>query len=187
MKSALPAGTVVRLKEVSVWEQYRWWLIGIFGFICLQTLLIGSLLHHLAKRKHAEEGLARSESNLRRAQEIGIIGSLRYDIKEDRVTWSAGAREIFDLPSGSRLNYHSFMRFIHPDDRERVNASWQAALEGKPYDLEHRILFGDAVKWVRAKFELEFDKTGKPRTAAGIVQDITARKNTEEEVSRSRR
>jgi PAS domain S-box-containing protein len=186
-ESALPAGSIVRFKEISPWEQHKWWLIGIFGFICLQTLLIAALFHHLNKRKQAEKGLAQSESNLRRAQEIGLIGSLRYDVKEDRVTWSAGAKEIFDLPFDSRLNYQSFMRLIHPDDRERVNASWQAAREGKPFDLEHRILFGDAVKWVRAKFELEFDKTGKPRTATGIVQDITARKNTKEEASRFRR
>jgi PAS domain S-box-containing protein len=185
-ESALPAGSIVRFRELSLWEQYQWWLIGTLAFICLQTLLIGSLLYHLAKRKHAEKVLGQSESNLRRAQEIGRIGSLRYDIQEDRVTWSAGAKKIFDLPSDSTLNYQSFMRLIHPDDRERVNAGLQAAREGKPYDQEHRILVGDTVKWVRAKFELEFNKTGKSQTATGILQDITARKNTEEEVSRFR-
>ena len=131
-ESTLPAGSIVRFKEFSLWEQYRWWLIGTFAFIGLQTLLIAALFHHLIKRKQAEKGLARSESNLRKAQEIGLIESLRYDIKENRVSWSAGAKEIFDLPSDSRLNYQSFMRLIHPDDRERVDAGWQAARNGKP-------------------------------------------------------
>ena len=178
-ESALPRGSIIRFKETSLWEVYRWWFIGTFSFICLQTLLIAQLMNNLNKRK-------RAEANLKRAQEIASIGSLRYNIQQDRVDWSAGANEIFGLPRDSALTYEEFLQIVHPEDREQVRMRWRAALEGEAYDLEHRVLVGGMVRWVRAKFEVEFDKRGKPLAATGSVQDITPRKRSEEETSRFR-
>ena len=178
-ESALPPGSIIRFRETSLWEVYRWWVIGIFSFICLQTLFITLLLNNIDKRR-------RAEGNLKRAQEISSIGSLRYDIQKDVVNWSAGANEIFGLPPDSQLTYKAFMQIIHPEDREQVKMRWKTALEGDAYDLEHRILVGGVVRWVRAKFEVEFDKHRKPLAATGSVQDITPRKTSEEEASRFR-
>ena len=178
-ESALPRGSIIRFRETSLWEDYRWWVIGTFSFICLQTLLIALLKNNLDKRK-------RADANLKRAQEIASIGSLRYDIQKDVVNWSAGANEIFGLPPDSQLTYKAFMQIIHPEDREQAKMRWRAALEGGAYDLEHRILVGGVVRWVRAKFEVEFDKHRKPLAATGSVQDITPRKKSEEETSRFR-
>ena len=75
-ESALPRGSVIRFRETSLWEVYRWWVVGTFSFICLQTLLIAQLKNNLNKRK-------RAEANLKRAQEIASIGSLRYDVQKD--------------------------------------------------------------------------------------------------------
>jgi len=185
-ESALPRGSIIRFKETSLWEVYRWWVIGTFSFICLQTLLIAQLMNNLNKRKRAEAGLAKSEANLKRAQEIASIGSLCYDIQKDGIDWSAGTNEIFGLPSEAELTYEAFLQIVHPEDREQVRMRWRAALEGEAYDLEHRILVGGMVRWVRAKFEVEFDKRGKPLAATGSVQDITPRKRMEEETSRFR-
>ena len=178
-ESALPPGSIVLFKETSLWEVYRWWVIGTLSFICLQTLLIALLMNNLDKRK-------RADANLKRAQEIASIGSLRYDIRKDVVNWSAGANEILGLPPDSQLTYKAFMKIIHPEDREQVKMRWKTALEGDAYDLEHRILVGGVVRWVRAKFEVEFDKHRKPLAATGNMQDITPRKKLEEETSRFR-
>jgi len=178
-ESSLPPGSIVRFRETSLWEVYRWWVISIFSFICLQTLFIALLMNHIDKRK-------RAEGNLKRAQEISSIGSLRYDIRKDVVNWSAGANEIFGLPRDSQLTYETFVQIVHPEDREETKRRWTAALKGEPYDLEHRILVGGVVRWVRAKFEVEFDKHHKPIAATGSVQDITPRKRSEEETSRFR-
>jgi PAS domain S-box-containing protein len=178
-ENALPQGSTILFRETSLWEVYKWWVIGAFSFICLQTLFIALLMNNLDKRK-------RAEANLRRAQEIASIGSLYYNIQEDAVSWSAGANEIFGLPPDSGLTYEAFLQVVHPEDREQVLMRWRAALEGETYDLEHRILVGGMVRWVRAKFEVKFDKRGKPLAATGSVQDITPRKRLEEETSRFR-
>jgi PAS domain S-box-containing protein len=178
-ENALPQGSTILFRETSLWEVYKWWVIGAFSFICLQTLLIVLLMNNLDKRK-------RAEANLRRAQEIASIGSFYYNIQEDAVSWSVGADEIFGLSPDSGLTYEAFLQIVHPEDREQVLMRWRAALEGETYDLEHRILVGGMVRWVRAKIEVKFDKRGKPFAATGSVQDITPRKRSEEETSRFR-
>ncbi len=60
-----------------------------------------------------------------------------------------------------------------------------AALDGKPYDIEHRIVADGNIKWVRERAELEFDAEGGLRGGFGTVQDITERKETEEKLRKS--
>jgi PAS domain S-box-containing protein len=57
-----------------------------------------------------------------------------------------------------------------------------AALHGEPYDIEHRIIVDDEVKWVRERAELEFNSKGELKGGFGTVQDITERKRIENEL-----
>ena len=62
-ESRLPPGSVVRFRSPSVWEQYRWYIIGALAIITVQALLIVGLLLHRARRR-------RAETELRESQEI---------------------------------------------------------------------------------------------------------------------
>src|SRR6476620_4472504 len=53
-EAKLPPGTVVRFREFSVWELYKWRIIGGISLIILQALLIVGLLLNRAKRRKAE-------------------------------------------------------------------------------------------------------------------------------------
>ena len=176
----LPPGSIIRFKELSPWDEYRWWIIGTVAFICLLLLLISLLTSNLLRRKQAESNLARSEASLKKAQEVASTGSFCIDIKSRRVVWSAGANEIFGLPPDSEPSYESLLQVIHPVDREMVQGKWAAALEGEPFDLEYRILAGEGEKWVRATLQVEFDTDGHAVSATGIAQDINHRKMAEE-------
>jgi PAS domain S-box-containing protein len=66
-----------------------------------------------------------------------------------------------------------------------VDRKWRAALEGEPYDIEHRIVVGSTVKWVRERAEVEVDAGGQLLGGFGITQDISDRKQAEEELRRS--
>jgi PAS domain S-box-containing protein len=136
----------------------------------------------ITERKAAEEALRQSEANLNRAQEIAHIGSWHLDIARNQLTWSDEVFRIFGITKDKPLTYESFLDLVHPEDREAIDRAWTAALKGARYDIEHRIIVGGEVKWVREQAQLEFDTGGRPLSGIGTVHDITARKHSENEI-----
>lgn len=132
------------------------------------------------QRKQTEDALHRSEATLIRAQKVGHIGSWVLDLQHNTLTWSAEVYRIFGMPPGTPLTYETFLACIHPEDREYADRSWQEALVGAPYDIEHRIVVGEEVKWAHERAELQFDAEGAPLNGIGTVQDITEHKRAEE-------
>ena len=55
---ALPAGSLVRFRELSVWDSYRWYIIGGVVALVLQAGLIVGLLVNRAQRRRAQQDLA---------------------------------------------------------------------------------------------------------------------------------
>ena len=129
--------------------------------------------------KLAEDELLKQKYFLQKAQEIGSIGTWELDIQKNELLWTDENYRIFGLPIGSQLTYETFLNCIHPDDRQYVDAEWAASCSGKPYDIEHRIIVDEEVKWVREKAELQFDENGECIRGTGFTQDITIQKMTE--------
>ena len=140
------------------------------------------LSNEVEERKRAEEALRESREDMSRAQEVGSIGSWRLDVRRNVLAWSDENHRIFGIPKGTPLTYETFLSTIHPDDREYVDTQWKAGLRGEPYDIEHRLVVDGQIKWVREKAYIEFDKDGSLLGGFGITQDITARKQIEEDV-----
>jgi PAS domain S-box-containing protein len=132
--------------------------------------------------KQAKQALLESEQDLNRAQAVARTGSWRLDVRRNQLLWSDETHRIFDIPRGTPMTYETFLSNVHPEDREYVDHKWAAALRGEPYDIEHRIIVGNEVKWVRERAELEFDSKGELKGGFGTVQDITERKQVENEL-----
>lgn len=124
----------------------------------------------------SEIDLRNSLQELQRAQFIGCIGSWHLDAVTLRLTWSAETYHLFGIAPGTPMSYAAFVAAVHPLDRTTVEACWQAALHGEPYDIEHRILVDGQVRWMRERAELEFAADGQVFCAHGTVQDVTERK-----------
>ncbi|MEJ2744430.1 MAG: PAS domain-containing protein [bacterium] len=146
-----------------------------------ELLKINETLEQRVAERTAE--LNESREDLKRAQAVAHTGSWRLDVRRNELLWSEETHRIFGIPMGTPLTYEKFLGAVHPDDRDYVDRKWKAGLRGEPYDVEHRILVGNAVKWVRERAELEFDKDGRVRGGFGTVQDITARKRAEAKIS----
>ncbi|NLX94553.1 MAG: response regulator [Rhodopirellula sp.] len=134
----------------------------------------------LAERDHLAESLRASHEDLDRAQAVAHYGSWRLNVQRNELLWSDEIWRIFALPKETPLSYQTFLDAVHPDDRNDVHEKWSAALHGAPYDIEHRIVVGDRIKWVREKAELEFDREGVLLGGFGTTQDITEKKRAEE-------
>jgi PAS domain S-box-containing protein len=144
-----------------------------------------ALFIDVTERRQIEEALREREADLNRAQTVGHIGSWRLDVQRDVLEWSDESYRLFGVPPGTPLTYETFLGLVHPEDRERVDQAWQAALRDAPYDIDHRIVVDGTVKWIRERAELEFDPEGKLRGGFGTCQDITERKLAEEELRRA--
>jgi PAS domain S-box-containing protein len=137
------------------------------------------ILRDISERLRAERALLESRQDLNRAQAVAHVGSWRLDLRRNELAWSAENHRIFGVPEGTPMTYEGFLGIIHPEDREYVHREWSAGLRGAPYDIEHRIVVGDTVKWVRERAELEFDEKGGLLGGFGTTQDITERKAAE--------
>ena len=136
----------------------------------------------ITERKHFEQRLRQSEADLKEAQAVAHFGSWTLDIVADNLQWSDEVFRIFGLDKNSPQKLVNFLERIHPDDRERVLTDWMAALQGQAYDSEHRIFVDQKVRWVRERAHVRFDTAGQPVFAVGTVQDITERRQSEEQL-----
>jgi len=139
----------------------------------------------ISRQKKTEQLLRTSEADLRRAQIVAQTGSWRLNVRRDELIWSDENHCIFGIPKGERLTYETFLATVHPQDKAMVDAAWQAALQGVPYDIEHRIVVDGETKWVRERAELEFDADGSLLGAFGSTQEITGLKRAEAALSAS--
>jgi len=126
------------------------------------------------------------ERDLKKTQSVAKLGSWSFDFRKGEFRWSEETCNIFRLPVGEAMSFDNFFQYIYPDDREKVRSRWNRAKAGEPYSIEHRIIAGDLLKWVRVKVELELGDSGDAVFAFGTVQDITEKKLEEEQRNKQR-
>ena len=144
----------------------------------------------ITERKRAEDAMLESEAQLKFSQRVAHVGHWVWDTITNQVMWSDEMKRIFGVdPVAFNGDMDKIIaEAIHPDDREKVNASNGSVLsEQKPVPLEYRVIWPDAsvhTIWAEAG-ERKLDDQGKIIQLSGIVQDISERKKAEEKIERS--
>ena len=140
------------------------------------------LLKEIEERKRVEQDLKNKERSLAEAQRIAHLGNWDWNIVTNELFWSDEIYRIFGLtPQEFGATYEAFLNSVHPDDRNLVDRSVDAALqEDKPYSIDHRIVLPDGSEHiVHEQAEVIRDDAGQAIRMAGTVQDITERKKAE--------
>ncbi len=141
-----------------------------------------------AARQRAEAKLRRSQAMAATAAQMANLGTWDYDPYADRLEWSDETIRIFGISHsefpGTRTG---FLRFVHPEDLERVSAMGSARETGDPYvEGEYRIVRGDgSVRHVYERSTWILDEHGKLARAAGVLMDITDRRVADETIRES--
>lgn len=159
----------------------------------LVSLLLSVLVWQLASGRARALKLAqdmtselrKSEEQLKDAQRMAHIGSWDLDIATGTLTWSDEIYRIFEIdPASFGASYEAFLNAIHPEDRDRVNSTFNDSVQNHiPYSIEHRLLFPDGrIKFVHEKGETFYDAEGLALRSMGTVQDITEQKITQERI-----
>jgi len=129
--------------------------------------------------------LKESRKRLRLALEMAQLGDWELDLRTGLATRSRRHDQIFgyDEPLED-WNYDIFMEHVHPADRDYVNERFQRTLnEGQNWEFESRIVTpGGDIRWIWAQGGLSHDGDGKPLRMLGLVDDITDRKQAEQEL-----
>ncbi|HEY9734729.1 MAG TPA: ATP-binding protein [Trichocoleus sp.] len=141
--------------------------------------------------QHSLAALSEREARLAEAQSVARLGSWEYDLQEKRLTCSDELFRLYGLeptaenPTAYLEEIRSYQR-IHPDDREQVKAVIrQAAADGQPYEIDHRILRADGqVRYVQTRGRALLDESGQAKALFGTQMDITERKAAEAERKR---
>jgi PAS domain S-box-containing protein len=130
----------------------------------------------ISQRKQSEEALRQREADLNRAQSVAHIGSWRFDLLQQTVSFSNETYRIIGLPIGFPLTPETAQAKIHFYDLPQLLADWRQALASGTLDAESRIWRYGEVRWVRTRAQFEYDAQGTPVLAVGTVQDITESK-----------
>ncbi len=127
--------------------------------------------------------LKESEERLADAQTIAHIGSFDWNITTNEEYWSDELYVIFGLDPKYDINHNTFLNSIHPEDLDYISHAINEALNGKPYNIDYRIILPDGKERViYSQGGVIFDENSTPVRMRGIVQDITERKKTEEKI-----
>jgi PAS domain S-box-containing protein len=146
------------------------------------------LLRDLSAAHGWREALRTREAQLQQAERLAGVGSWRWDVGDDRVTWSDQLYRIYGLEPGVfGATFEAYLARVHPGDRERVAATLARTLEGASrFAFEERIVRpGGQVRLLRSRGEVERDAGGRPLRLIGACQDITEERAAEEEARRA--
>jgi signal transduction histidine kinase len=82
-ESRLPAGSEIRLRPATAWEQYRWQVLIIAAVILTQTLLIMGLLYEHQRRRRAEVQSMQRMTELAHLNRVATAGELSASIAHE--------------------------------------------------------------------------------------------------------
>ncbi|HEY1123318.1 MAG TPA: ATP-binding protein, partial [Haloferula sp.] len=158
----------------------------IFG---LMTIIMGyELSRDVLRASRLEHDLHESELRLGLAASAAGIAMWEWDVSKDRIRVSAIGRMLYGVESTEDINYARFNQKLHPDDRQRVRRAIDAALCGhEPFAAEYRAVLPDgSLRWIAASGQVERNSEGRATLLRGVSTDITARRQTEQELHRER-
>jgi PAS domain S-box-containing protein len=159
----------------------------------LGTAITNSIIKlKLAKEKiAAKEELQKSEMRLQKAQAIAHVGNWEFDLSRGTMWGSDEALRIYGLNQETHEIPFEFARKVPlPEFRAMLDEALDRLLKyNEPYDIEFKLKRENdgEIRWIHSKAELIFETNGEQVKVAGVLQDITDRKNSEEAVKHERR
>jgi signal transduction histidine kinase/ABC-type uncharacterized transport system substrate-binding protein len=187
-EAKLPPGTIVQFKTPSLWEQFRWQIIGLFAVVAIQSLIMSAALIQNRWRRKAEVRARESEERMTLAAEAANLGLWHWDASR-REFWTANIFGPFiKLDEGESPGYESFLARVHADDEPTVRYTFQEAMKGgELQQTEFRLIDPTgSPQWVIAAGRLASAPPGGTARLTGIVRNITRRRLAEIEVAEQR-
>ena len=166
----------------AVWVQSRYSAVFENGVpVQLRGISVDNTAEQLARQQLAEE-----RETLQHIQQTARVASWEHDLAAGRVRYTSGSYPIYGRPLEEITNRAAFLNLIHPDDRDRIARSIQAAQDTPhPTINEFRVIAPDGnVLWMEERFTAVREHGSNVRLR-GMTFDITERKRAEEALRQS--
>lgn len=195
-----PADSVVRFKDPSLWQQYKWRIVGVISLFILEAVLIVGLLINRARRKQAQRETERfaelAKVDHRRLEEVvsnvpGMVWEISIDPASGERETQFVSRFVEEMLGYSAEDFIATKGFglslIPAEDRARVERETNAIFaSGKSGTLQYRWLTKDGrLIWVEAQLAVMRDEHDRPVGLRGVTMEVTARKLGEEALRES--
>ena len=119
-------------------------------------------------------------------QRVAKMGEWQLELGSGALTWSDTLYEIFDCdPSRFRPTATRFYEeIVHPDDRAKLRqVQTDSIATGERYSVDHRFCRSDGSQgWVHSEGHPEYNHEGHPVRIGGTTQDISERKQLEQQI-----
>ena len=153
----------------------------------LAAMVVDELDLRLAADQIIQADAALQETNvqLETALTAGSTYVWRWNILANRVVVNTAFARLFGvdpaIATTEGLPIDFFIGSIHEEDRDRVSAAVQRAIEtGEVYTAEYRVCTATGEeRWLTARGQVEYDSAGKPIAFPGALADISERKAAE--------
>lgn len=165
-------------------------LLIVVMFICITSITALVVAALFTERRQSEKELRISnkrlqESELRLRQLSENINEAFWltNVSDGRVIYlSPSSRDIWGREPEEFYNSETmWIDSLHPDDKPRVLAAFEAFKKEGTFEIQYRILRPDGeVRWIQDKGFPVYDETGKIYRLAGIAEDITEKRLAEE-------
>jgi PAS domain S-box-containing protein len=140
------------------------------------------LLEREQARQEAEESVRASQSRLQMALDAAEIGDWDIDLRTGAIRHSLMHDRCYGYTEAATdWSAGRFLSRVHPDDRERVQASVVRTMSlHTPWQDEFRVIWPDgSVHWLTSRGTF-LSRPGEPGFIVGVVIDNTARRQAEE-------
>jgi PAS domain S-box-containing protein len=145
----------------------------------------------ITERKRAEAELRSRQEMLELAQKSAqaIAFEWRIGNGQGQNRWSPDLEAMYGVAPGTYDGtFESWKKLVHPEDWPAVNEAIKHAHETGDVASEYRVVHPDgSVHWLQAKGRMLFDGEGRPTRMVGFMQDVTQRRQAEDELKRMER
>lgn len=143
----------------------------------------------ITERKRVENELRESQERLMMALDAINAGAWEFDVLNRRLKWSGQQYKMYGVnPESFTVTPDALLDLMHPEDRDRFLQTVARAIKNEiEYDLEYRIIRPDeSIRQIAVRGRVVRDAGGRAVRMIGIVQDITERRQEEEELQQAR-
>ncbi len=182
-ENKLPAGSVVRFRQPTFWEQYKWRVVGAISLFILQALLIVGLLINRARRRRAEEASKASEVRYRNVVETQTELICRFK-PDTTLTFVNDAYCRHFGKTREQLIGTRYADYIPEHARGAAITHVTSLIENRRSETyEHEVVLPNGARgWQQWVDHVVTPTNGHGVELQGIGRDITERRRAEEEL-----